>query len=111
MYLCLVKYPWFYSVDRKPLDNYSGEYLSENLRKKPLLQNIIGEIFLDSSFGYLQYAKSFIQKYLFVEFERDLFNSSDNSNLSLHLRKEIFGKHLKTKNNQRNTKKIYQLVR
>ena len=60
-----------------------------------MLQNIIGEIFLDSSFGYLQYAKSFIQKYLFVEFERDLFNSSDNSNLSLHLGKKIFGKHLK----------------
>ena len=43
-------------------------------------------------FCYLQYAESCIQKYLFVEFERDLLNSSDNSNLSLHLRKEIFGK-------------------
>ena len=43
-------------------------------------------------FCYLQYAESCIQKYLFVGFERDLLNSSDNSNPSLHLRKEIFGK-------------------
>ena len=60
----------------------------------PWLLNIISNIFVISVttdiLGYLQYAETCIQKYLRVEFERDLLNSSDNSSLRLHLKKNKY---------------------